>query len=339
MSSRTIGPSPEQHLVGSQTAPPPRAASVCAVLAIMLLVLAAATETHAADLDLRPRWNVGDKQVLSFERRREDSRNPGRTIVARYTVSIEVLRASPRGYQTRWTFGPATVEGSAAEERQFLQEVMNVVAGLQCDLQIEANGTVARLLNWKAVKTTVDAAVARMMDRLRQAGVPPPVLAYFRQYVDAFASEESVRTHGLREIALYHAVFGSRYSLGAPERYEATLESPLGREPIPSRGHIVLRRLDAAAGLAHIDWTHTTDPEAASRLSAKAITELALRMGRPAPSARDVPRLEVEEVSEYVVDLWGSWVKSVKNTRTIKSSTATETALRVDTLIVTETGP
>ena len=305
---------------------------------IPLVILAVTTGTFAADLDLRPRWSPGDQQVLSLERRREQTRDPSRNIVARSTVTIRVLRATPSGYETRWILGAVTVQGARAEEQRLLQEMMNVVAGLECDLEIDAEGTVTRLLNWKAVKTAVDAAIARMLDGLRQTGVPPQVLSSVKQLVDMYDTDEKLLAHGLREIALYHAVFGRTYSTGAPERYEATLASPLGGEPIPSRGQIALRRVDAAAGLAHVDWTHTTDPHAASRLAAKATTDLALRMGRPAPSPRDIPRIEVGESSQYVVDVRGGWVKSLKNTRTIKSSTPTDSAVRVDTLIFTETG-
>lgn len=304
------------------------------VLAALLLL---ATDAFASDLDLRPRWSAGDRQVLTLERQRQDTRRAGRTLVGRSTITITVLRTTPTGYETRWTFGTFTLEGAPAEEGQFLRELLNLVAGLQCDLAIDADGTITRLLNWKAVKTAIDAASTRVVERLRQAGLPSQLLSSIKQFSDVFDTEEKVLEFGLREISLYHAVFGRTYSADAPARYEATLESPLGGEPIPTRGQITLGRLDTAAGRAYIDWTHTTDPEAASRVVAKATTELALRMGRSAPSPRDIPRIEVDESSRYVVDIRRGRVTSLRNTRTIKSSTATDSATRVDTLILSET--
>jgi hypothetical protein len=305
------------------------------LLALAAVVPAGGTAAQAPDtLELRPRWQVGQRQVLAVVRTREHSRE-GQTARSstRVEVTLVVRQAGRDGSVVEWSFAEPRVDDSDPARAEIAREMAALTSGLRYVLEVDADGDIKRLRNWEQVRALSRAGVARLLDRMRGSGTPEQVVkAVAAQVTGMFASEEQIRLHGLREASLYHAAYGRRYRLGTPVDYADVLPSPLGGPPIPSKGRFLLARYEA--GAAVIDWRQEVDPEAARAAVFRTLSDMAVRMGRPGPREDELPDVSVQDSVQFRVDPASGWVRSVSSRRISRSGPAT----RVDELTVTETG-
>jgi hypothetical protein len=305
----------------------------CLALAGALALWSSAWAQPAApDLELQPRWKAGDRQALAVVRVRESRRGAQ---VARTTTRVEVAlvvrEAGPAGSLVEWTFGTPRVEDPEPARAEFTRELAALTTGMRYELEVGATGHIVRLRNWEELRTKSETGVRRLLDRLRASGAPEEVLSAVTGMVTAmFSSEEQMRTHGLRDAALYHAVYGRAYPQGAPIAYEIDLPSPVGNAPIPSRGHFRLVRVEKEAAV--IEWQQRVDPVVARDVVRRTLADMAARLGRPAPREDEVPEVAVEDVGQFRVDPVTGWVRSLTHRRTSRSGSAA----RVDELVLSE---
>jgi hypothetical protein len=286
----------------------------------------------AGEVDLRPRWKAGDRQTISAVRARETVRGTQRSrSTTRVEIAIHVREAGPSGSLVEWTFGTPRVEDADPARAELTRELAALTSGTRYELEVDANGHITRLRNWEDLRAVGEAGVRRILDRLRATGAPEQVISAVSGMVGTmFSSEEQMRTHGLREASLYHAAYGRAYRRGVSVDYEVDLPSPLGNTPIPSRGSFRLLRVEA--GAAVIDWQQRVDPNVAREVVRRTLTDMAARMGRPAPREDELPPVSVEDTGQLQVDTATGWLRSLTHRRMSRSGPAA----RIDELSMTE---
>jgi hypothetical protein len=304
------------------------AAALGAALTTAVRPDAAPAQPAEPAIELRPQWKVGDRQALSIVRVRESSRGGQ---VARTTTrgdaTLVVREAGPAGWLVEWTFAAPRVEDADAQRAALARELAALTSGMRYELEIDADGRLVRLRNWQQLQALSQSAVQKVVDRLRARGTPPDVLSAITGTVTAmFSSEEQIRTHGLRDAALYHAAHGYPFRAGVPLEYAMELPSPLGGVGVPSRGRFTL--LGVEQGAAVIEWQQRADPAAAREAVRRALTDLAARMGRPAPRDDELPEVAVEDDAQLRIEIATGWVRTLSHRRTSRSGPAT----RVDEL-------
>lgn len=297
--------------------------------------------SQSADLELKPRWNAGDRRTVSVERHREDTR-PGRGTSrsgSRADVTINVVEQRSDGYLVRWAFGPVHVhaEETGGEEQRLLQEALaGLLAGLVYELEVDTDGLITGLRNWTELKARGEQALANVMDALRRRGLPDGFLGQLRSQVQSlFASEEQLLTYGIREPRLYHSIFGRSYRMGSPVTQEVSLPSPLGAGAIPGRWEGTLRSLDRRVGRAVIDWRNTTDPATLDGYVKQTMRDLAAQVGKPAVDVDGI-RVRLSDTGQYTADTRSGWITTVTHVRKIVTSRGSETATRVETMALRE---
>ncbi|HSB61829.1 MAG TPA: hypothetical protein VLI67_08925, partial [Vicinamibacteria bacterium] len=254
---------------------------LAAGLALLLLAPALA-RGQATAVVVRPHWRAGDGQTLEVVKERAQGRpgTAGRRLRSQVRVAVRVLEASPAGHRMEWTFGEAALEGGAEPPDPVASELARLGSGLRYELDVDPEGVVRGLRNWREVRTLAETALGRMLARLREGGAAARVVeAVERAARGLLASEAQLMAHALREVNLYHAPFGRAYTPGTPVELALELPSPFGGGPLPARARFGLRHLEAETGQATLDWTQAVDPVVARRLAFQALTELARRAG------------------------------------------------------------
>jgi len=265
--------------------------------------------------------------------RTRDSVRDGRTArsTVRVDIAIQVREAGSAGSVVEWTFGAPRVEDADPARAELTRDIAALTSGLRYELEVDAAGHITRLRNWAELRAVSEAAVQRLVDRLRASGASEQVLSAVTSTVGTmFSSEDQMRVHGLRDAGLYHAAYGRMYRRGVPVDYEVDLPSPIGNASVPSRGTFQLSRLDA--GAAVIDWRQRVDPAVAREVVRRTLTDMASRLGRPAPREGDLPEVSVEDTAQFRVDPDTGWVRSLSHRRTSRGGPA----VRVDELSLTE---
>jgi hypothetical protein len=309
-------------------------AAVLAVLLSLVWLLAWPLAGLAQEVTVAPHWKAGDRQRIELVRVREDVNGTRAEIRTEITVTVHAVTAD--GFAVHWQYGAPKVQDTDAQRAALTTEVAAAMQHLRYELDVDAAGRLRGVTNWKDVRDAADRAAGTVLQRLRERGLPEAAAtAVGEQIRGSFATEQQVLQQGVREAAIYHAVFGRSYRLNVPVPNDGALASPVGGVSVPSKGELVLTALDPASGRARISTTQTVDPEAARRLALAALTEMLAKMGRPAPPPDSIPPLVINDTGEYVVDVATGWVRSLTLRRESRAGEQT----RRDILTATEIAP
>jgi hypothetical protein len=296
-----------------------------------LLVLAGPLAARAQEVIVTPHWKVGERQRLQLVRVREDM--GGARAEIRTEVTVTIHAASSDGFKVHWQYGPPSVQDSDPQRAALTAEVAAAMQHLRYELDLDATGRLRGVTNWMEVRDAAERAATLVLQRLRDSGLPEPAAAAVGDQIRAsYATEQQVLAQGVREAAIYHAVFGRSYRLNVPVPYESALSSPVGGVTVPSRGQLVLTAWEPSTGRAQIGTTQSVDPEAARRLALAALTEMLAKIGRPAPPPDAIPPIAIDDTGEYVVDVATGWVRSM----TVRRESRAGAQTRRDSVTVTE---
>lgn len=288
--------------------------TLLSLVATCLTALASAAEPNIL---LRPDWKAGDTRRLECvsirERELAGAAAPKRTV--RETVDCQIVSADETGYVIDWKLLDGAIE---TETRDPLMEALaDLWKGQSLVVELNPDGTVRKLKNVAELKNRLEFAVEAILDRLRKQGASAASTAAIgRQLLDTFATEKTAATLLTRDIALYFALLDKPLGEGQPFEYEALLDNPLGGQPFPATGRFAIAELDPQQQQATITWSQVPDPEKATQILFDSATQLARRLGRPAPAqATDVPPLQISDTCTFELDISSGWVQSLKHTR------------------------
>jgi len=106
------------------------------------------------------------------------------------------------------------------------------------------------------------------------------------------------------------------------------LPMPVGGGVIPARLLVKVKELDRTAGRATVTTSTKMDPREAAKATLALMRAMARKTGRPAPTERDLPKMNIRDKGDFVVDLKTNLPLSVEYVRT----TAVGSKKRVDTI-------
>jgi hypothetical protein len=107
------------------------------------------------------------------------------------------------------------------------------------------------------------------------------------------------------------------YEPGKIVAYDTELPNVLGGDdPFPAKGEYTLKSMDTETGIAVVVFKVTPDAKEMKNVLRKWLEDVAKKTGKPAP--KELPELELSDVTECEFDINAGWVKTVTHTRTAK---------------------
>lgn len=235
----------------------------------MLAVLAMAAATYAAPLDLPKTAKVEMVVVKTREdiRAGKTTRNSGET---RYDKTIE---ARDGGYRVTLKASsiklPDTPAAAKAEAAMSSLMKMTFVYAADDDLRPTAVEDWPRLM----------AEFRKGMQAL--AGDDEGAAKAMDAAVSMFSGMSAEQAAGvfLKEDGFLSIPINVELELGKPATAEDSIPNPLGGPPIKADTALVLRKVDAARGVAALRWTQTLDPESTRASLTQMMQAMMARMG------------------------------------------------------------
>src|SRR5437868_2552794 len=237
-----------------------RAATVRSIiLALMCLPLLGLADIQNHSVEVLPHWKKGDAIRLEINRARVKSADGRSTVTGKTHTEfrIEVLSADNDEYLVGWTAGKTTFGFPSQAEQSFLGQVVNLMNGLQIILEIDLQGAIKGVRNWKGLK----AAALKSLDALAAAEdvrKEKPDNAFMSrmraQWESMLGTKEQIEELCTREAQVYFKVLGRRYIPNNPYEYEDLFPNPLGGDPFPTHARMALKTFDSQAGRAVITW-------------------------------------------------------------------------------------
>jgi len=294
------------------------------VLAIIGGSLLGFTDVPNKSIEVLPHWEKDERVNLEITKARERVVNGKTAVIGKASTpfTLKVLQADENGYLVGWTPGETKIEGNALPEVSHQLQAINIMKGLQIVLQIDAQGTITGVRNWKELKE----AVLKVMDGIMSAATDSPKggldstqSAKLRAQVESIvATKEQVERFCVGEAQLYFLVLGRQYSMNEPFRYEDMLPNPLGGENFPTQATFALKSYDHKSKQAVITWQQVSDPKETARILAAMLNEMATSLGGKKPPEGEFPTMiAMEDRAEILVDVATGWVRSLSYARSV----------------------
>ena len=304
------------------------------VLIILLIVFSYPLPAKSAPMHQQvtivPHWAQGDRFELVLTRTREKAL-AGQSTVSGKTethVMLEVLKANKDGYLVGWTAGDTTFDVPTASE-SLVRQIVGLMKGLQIVLQINTQGTITGVQNWNELKHETVKVLDDLLSKtshLPQQNSDRAALSNLRtQWETLFATKEQIERLCTRDAQMYFLALGRAYGSEQPYEYEDRLPNPLGGEPFPARAKITLTAFDEQAKQATLTWSHTADPQQATRIVQSMIKDLASKRGKSTPDGTVAQPIAIDDTADITVDVRTGWITTLSRKQSIQLGTRVQT--------------
>ena len=295
--------------------------------------VSAETETgQPADgtLKLTPRLALGDRFVLEITKTKTRTGRPemGRT-KGFQVVDVEIITGGGKNVLLSWTprrTGVIGPDGKTVALPPQAAGLATMYDGVQMLFELSPEGELIGLKNFDRIRPLM----TRMIDKTLAAMNPPPQeKARLRQAVEKMlSSRKAIEQICSKEITLLLALARLELNANTEVGFDRKLPMPAGGGVIPARLVAKVKNLDRTAGRATVTTSTKMDPREAAKATLALMRAMARKTGRPAPTERDLPKMNIRDKGDFVVDLKTNLPLSVEYVRT----TAVGPKKRVDTI-------
>ena len=273
-------------------------------------------------LEVEIRWKHGEKYRYEIvkARRKYEADNLSLNTQSRTPLAIEVLEKTSEGYVLGWTMGETTFDAPEIAANPLAKQMGNLLKGFTILLEIDSNGVITGVQNWKELQEKSDSAVNTLTGALQKSGLPEQLITNIASQVrSVLSTKEQIEQLCTKEPQMFLLVLGRRYPLSEPFEYEDQLANPYGGEPFPSRGVFSVNEFSDETNLATITWQQSIDADESRRIMENTLKELAVRMGRPVPDGELLKTLAIGDEAEFLLDVASGWPVRLNHTRTVDS--------------------
>ncbi|MCP5003903.1 MAG: hypothetical protein GY941_08130 [Planctomycetes bacterium] len=283
-------------------------------------------ETSIAEIsvELLPHWRKGERQSLELVKTRQ--RIKGNKLVldstTRTDFNIEIIEADNKGYLLSWTHGETTFDNPEQANNPIVEQMSNILKGLQIIFEIDSRGYITGVPNWKEMKKKSDKVISAIRQSLNETGADKTTVdKVCDQIASMFSTKKQIEMMSTREAGLYFLALGRNYTLSSPFVYDDVLANPFGGEPFPSKAKLLMESHDREKDRSIVKWNQTIPTEDATRILKKTFQDLADRFGKPMPKEDELPKFDIKDSAEFTVRASSGWIEKLKHIRTTKVNT------------------
>lgn len=285
------------------------------ILALTFLAsLGASAEAPTATVQAA--WRVGDIRTLRVSQSRSRSQQ-GKELASssgQYDVDITVKTKDREGYLLEWRYSNVRSANSAGNA--LADRIAGLSEGLTASYRTDTDGAFDRLENWEEIQDFLLSAV----DRIGAAQANPQLMAALDQVKGIYKTRKSIEQLALKEVQVYHALYGGEYALGEALVLDTQLANFIGGDPFPAVLSYEMTEYSPEAGTCRVRIEQAIDAEAARRNIRDFLVRTAKALGKSEPTEADIPQIAIKDLTEFTVDLKGGWITQLVQVREIRSA-------------------
>ena len=287
-------------------------------------------QAPAKTLKLVPRLAVGDRFVLEITKSRTQTGRPsmGRT-KGFQVVDVEIVSSSGKNTLLSWTprrTGVIGPDGKPASLPPQMAGLATMYDGVQMLFELSPECELLGLKNFEQIRPLMTKAIDKILAAMSKS---PQETAKLRQgMATMLGSRKMIEQICSKEITLLLALARLELDGEGANEFDYQLPTPFGEGVIPAKLVVKVTDLDRAAGRATVTMNTKMDPKKAAKAMLALMQAMTRKMGKPAPTEKDIPEMEIRDKSTYVVDLKTNLPLSAEHTRTV----AVDRKKRVDTV-------
>ncbi len=256
-------------------------------------------------------WQKGDKARLSFTQTKEkykngqlNSNNSSASI-----IDISIVDATEKSYTINWKYSNIKVNDQQANP--LVQKLAKLSEGLVVIYKTDEMGTFKELVNWKKLQNSVYDA----LDKIAKEFNSPQVDAALNQVKSVYSTKESIEQIVIRDVQLFHSLYGGEYKLKEKIVSETQLPNFLGGDPFPAIVTIEMTELKPKDNYCKIQILQSIDKAKAT----KVISDWVEKVSDGKSKETKMPTINIDDFSEFEVELITGWVTRAFHKRIVEA--------------------
>lgn len=284
-----------------------------------LAALGAWAEAPTATATVQAAWKAGDSRALKVSQYRSRSRQDKvlSSSSGQYDVDITVKEQDGDGYLLEWRY--SNVKSANSAGNALADRIAGLSEGLTASYRTAPDGAFDRLENWEEIQARLFKAVDLILEETG-AGANPQVTAALAQVKGIYRTRQSIEQLALKEVQLFHALYGGEYTLGDPLTLDTQLANFIGGDPFPAVLSYEMTDYSPDAGTCRIKIEQVVDAEAARTNIRDFLARTAKALGKAEPTEADIPQIAIKDLTEFSVDLRLGWITRVVQVREVRSA-------------------
>jgi hypothetical protein len=263
-----------------------------------------------------PYWHEGDNQTIAIVKSRKQYKGSKlkESFELEYTVEMTVLEETDSFYLIEWIYkGLNNEEAKRYNEYSLLS---NMVDGLRVVYKTNEVGTFMELVNYDEVASTLKAVADSMMGMSSNSEAEAMII----RMKQLLLTKQGIETISLKEIQLYHNVYGLEVYLDDEIIEESYFPNSFGGRPFPTELRLELVELDTAEMTCKIEVQQTMDKVEGAKVMKELWETLSKEQGFKMFKDEDIPTIVMKDNISFYFELKSGWQTKLKYKRTVVTS-------------------
>jgi hypothetical protein len=269
-------------------------------------------------------WDKKEKQtyhITTYKYKIIDADTTSREIM-HYDVDVTVKDSTAKSYTIEWFYKNYRVES----DNEITKKMMAASEAMKVVFKTDELGVFVEVVNWQEVRDMIKGSLKKLAN---ESSSIPNFKEAMQQVEGLFSSKESIETAAIRDIHQFHTFHGAQYKLA--EVLEGTLKAPNlydSNSPFDSEFQVYLDEIDAEENNYVMRSAEAINKEQLKAATISYLTNLAKRLGSPAPNFDEVKDLTNEIITASRIHNTG-WVIYSVQTKTVSSGNHTNVEERI----------
>jgi hypothetical protein len=257
-------------------------------------------------------WKKGDKARFLFTQAKEKYKNSKLSASGGSSsiVDIYIVGADEKSYTINWKY--SNIKLSNQQTDPFFSSLSKLTEGLVIRYQTNELGSFTELLNWKEIQKFVYDA----MDSIANKFPSEKAALAFNKVKEVYSSKESIEQIIIRDVQLFHSMYGGEYKLREKIVAETELPNFIGGDPFPAVLSIEMTELRPKEQYCKIEMTQSIDKNKATKI----ISDWLEKVSEGKSKDTNISTININDFNEFEVELISGWLTRAFYKRIVESA-------------------
>jgi hypothetical protein len=254
-------------------------------------------------------WQKGDKTQLSLTMTKEKYEDGLLKLKSSSTsiVDIFIADATEKSYTIHWKY--SSVKINEAKENPFAIKLAKLSEGLTVIYKTNEMGTFDQLVNWKEIQNFIFASI----DKIGKEFNTMESKKELDLIKNIYTTKESIEQAVLKDIQLYHNIYGGEYKLKEKLVAASVVPNFLGGDPLPSTLTVEMTDLKPKANYCKIQVHQDIDTAKIT----KVLNDWFKKVSDGKSGETRIPTVGVSDFFIFEVELISGWISRAYSKRTV----------------------
>jgi hypothetical protein len=258
-------------------------------------------------------WKKGDKKTFTHKKITEKSKEEKiKKDSATHQVIITVLDETDTSYTLEWRYQGMPSSNKTNKEVAGLYMLLNELRVLY---KTDENGSFMEVINMDEVLTYLNKSFDLLLKNSDLNHFGSDAMDELKSIL---SSRQSVEILLLKDVQLFHTLYGSEYS-STKQSEDVELPNVIGGDPFPAVVSYRFTGFDKIKKSIGVEMDMMVDKKAATKMITEYLNSTSKKSGKPEIKPGEMPELNINDNYKYSIDQASGWPRSVHSVRLVNA--------------------